>query len=231
MSTLASGRAAAVLLLCVSVVPPALAEGPACSIPQSPRNIDPNVVPSPYNGKSPVSIVTNVQPGSIVYTPRAGGAPQTLLRCGQHYHFPIENPQGCQGEVPCTAPHEMPAPGQWVEIHTVYAAKVRTDGCDPETLDCCVEAPFLVRAFAARVTAGGVYQPIEPPLGRPLGEWSGSTTGPSQPAECKPAAQWSFRLGCDFTVSEAQLGHFRHADPARRVQSGPRLSQDLTLVQ
>ena len=230
MSRVTLGRAAAAVLLCVSLTPAALAGGPVCSNPQSPRNIDPKAVPSPYNGTSTTSIVTKVMPDSIVYTPRAGGEAQTLRRCGQHYHFPIENPQGCRAEVPCAAPQEQPAPGQWVEIHTVYAAKVRTENCDPETLDCCAEAPFLVRAFAAKVTAGGSYQPIETPSGRPLAEWSGSTTGVSKPDECKPAAQWSFRLGCDFKVSEGQLGHFKHADPARRVQTGARVSKDLTLV-
>jgi hypothetical protein len=100
-----------------------------------------------------------------------------------------------------------------VELHTVYASQVRQDGCDPETLECCQAGPFLVRAFAARVAAHGPDTPILPPPGLPLAEWSGSTTGADkEPEQCKPAAQWSFRLGCDFTLSEAQLHRFRHAD-------------------
>jgi hypothetical protein len=184
MTQLTAVRAAAALLLSLSAA--AFAEGPICSIPQSPRNIDPKAVPSPYDGTSTTSIVAKVLPDSIVYVPRAGGEPQTLWRCGQHYHFPIENPQGCQGELPATAPGEHPEVGQWVEIHTVYAAKACpcADCCDPETLSCCLAPPFLVRAFAAKLTADGSYQPIETPPGRPLAEWSGSTTGVSEPEEC-----------------------------------------------
>jgi hypothetical protein len=167
-------------------------------------------------------------PDSIEYTPRAGGNPTTLSRCGQHYHLPIEAPQGCKGEI---TPGKKPQPGNWVEIHTVYASKVGHDKCNPETLECCEAGPFVVRAFAAQVTAKGTDEPIVPPPGLPLAEWSGSTTGADkEPEQCKPAAQWSFRLGCDFTVSEAQLGHFKHADPARPVQPAARLSKDLTLV-
>jgi len=211
------------------------AAGPVCSNPQSPRNIDPKAVPSPYDGKSTTSIVKLLGPDSIEYTPRAGGAPTTLYRCGQHYHLPIENPEGCASTAPATRAKSAKAgdgakPGDWIEVHTVYAAKVRHDGCDPETLACCETAPFLVRAFSAKVTAQGADTPIVVPPGRPLAEWSGSTTGAALPDECKPAAQWSFRLGCDFTLSEAQVRHFRHADPARPVQSGPRVSKDLTLV-
>jgi hypothetical protein len=203
-------------------------EGLACSNPQSPRNIDLQAQPPPYDGASHTSIVKVLTPESIEYTPRAGGPPKTLYRCGQHYHLPIEDPQGCQDEI---TPSPEPKPGNRVEVHTVYAAKVRTEGCDPETLGCCEAGPFLVRAFSARVTAKGADEPIVPPAGLPLAEWSGSTTNADkEPGECKPAAEWSFRLGCDFTLSEAQLHHFKHADPARAVQKGPRLSKDLTLV-
>jgi hypothetical protein len=44
--------------------------------------------------------------------------------------------------------------------------------------------------------------------------------------DCKPPAQWKFILGCDFTVSEAQLGLFKHIDQSRPLQT--RLSKDLT---
>ena len=50
------------------------------------------------------------------------------------------------------------------------------------------------------------------------------------PGECKPPAQWSFRLGCDFRVSEAQLQPLKHPDPARGLQPCNRLSRDLTRV-
>ncbi len=203
-------------------------EGLTCSNPQSPRKIDLQAHPSPYDGVSHTSIVKVLTPDSIAYTPRAGGPPQPLRRCGQHYHLPIEDPQGCPDEI---TPSPEPKPGNRIEVHTVYAFKVRTDGCDPETLGCCEAGPFLVRAFSAKVTAMGTDEAIVPPAGFPLAEWSGSTTGPEkEPAQCKPAAQWSFRLGCDFAVSEAQLHRFKHADPARPVQESPRVSKDLTLV-
>jgi hypothetical protein len=215
---------------------PLAAEGPTCSNPQSPRNVDPKSHPPPYFLSSNNSIVSDATPESLVYLPRSGGPAQKLLRCGQHYHFPIENHQGCQGE---TASHKGAAsteagpvkPGDWIEIHTVYAAKVKSKDCDPETLDCCEEGPFLVRAFEAKVTQDGHGGAIVPPSGRPLAEWTGSTTGrENQPGECKPEALWSFRLGCDFRVSEEQLKEFHHYDPARPLQPADRLSRDLTLV-
>jgi len=217
-------------LLLAAPPPSATPEGPTCSNPQSPRNVAPRPWPGPYNGKSPTSIVSRAALASLVYTPRAGGAPQTLRLCGQHYHVPIETPQGCSSTPARASRDGKPRPGDWVEIHTVYAARLNPGPCNPETLDCCQEGPFVVRAFEARVTAGGGQGLIVPPPGRPLAEWTGSTTGKSTPGECKPEAQWSFRLGCGFTVSQAQLAAFDHADPARPVQPPNRLSKDLTLV-
>lgn len=210
----------------------AAAQGPTCSNPQSPRNVDPKSRPSPYFLTSNNSIVSDATPESLVYLPRSGGPSQKLLRCGQHYHYPIENRQGCPRESASRAGEASPVkPGDWIEIHTVYAAKVKSGGCDPESLECCEEGPFLVRAFEAKVTRDGQGGAIVPPPGRPLAEWSGSTTGPDkEPGECKPAALWSFRLGCSFRVSEKQLEAFRHHDPARRLQPADRVSRDLTLV-
>jgi hypothetical protein len=211
-----------------------------CPNAQSPRNVDPGARPSPYQLRGQTSIVGRVAADSIEYLPRVGGPPQTLYRCGQHYHFPIETPQGCGGKAAAgghsaageagAAHADPPPPRSWVEIHTVYAAnQVAPANCDPETLACCIDPPFLVRAFGAKVTAGGRPEPIVPPAGRPLAEWSGSTTGAGSEA-CKPAALWSFHLGCRFTVSEAQLKEFNHRDPARPEQTGDKLSRDLTLV-
>jgi len=212
-------------------------QAPACANGQSPRNVDRRADPSPYQLTGHTSFIGRTEPGSLVYLPRPGGEPQTLYRCGQHYHFPIETPQGCRGETPeastkaASTKAAPPPPGSRIEIHTVYAAnRAAPPGCDPETLGCCTDPPFLVRAFSATVSERG-EGPIEPPAGRPLAEWSGSTTGPeSAPGECKPPALWSLRLGCGFTVGTAQLEQFKHADPARPVQHGERLSRDLTLV-
>ncbi|HET9210260.1 MAG TPA: hypothetical protein VFR03_07670 [Thermoanaerobaculia bacterium] len=214
----------------------AAAEGPTCPSPQSPRNVNPRSRPSPYFLTSNNSIVSDATPESLVYLPRSGGPGQKLLRCGQHYHYPIENPQGCPRDVvssksAVSAEAGPVKPGDWIEIHTVYAAKVRSGNCDPETLDCCEEGPFLVWAFEAKVTKDGRGGPIVPPSGRPLAEWTGSTTGrEDKPGECKPEALWSFRLGCDFRVSEAQVRAFHHHDPARPLQPADRVSRDLTLV-
>ena len=214
-----------------------------CPNAQSPRNVDPDAHPSPYQLTGPTSFVGLVADGSAVYLPRPGGPPQTLHRCGQHYHFPIENPEGCDGEMAAgdqaaaagaagAAHPDPPPPGSRVEIHTVYAAnETAPPGCDPETLGCCTDPPFLVLAFSATVKPGDDGPAIVTPPGFPRAEWSGSTTGKeAKPGECKPAAMWSVRLGCDFTVTTAQLRQFKHADPARPVQEGDRLSRDLTLV-
>ncbi|HMB55179.1 MAG TPA: hypothetical protein VKU40_17805 [Thermoanaerobaculia bacterium] len=65
--------------------------------------------------------------------------------------------QGCRGEGSGDYEAREPgAVGTRIEIHTVYAANEKhPDGCDPETLGCCTEGPFLVRAFAAEVTERG----------------------------------------------------------------------------
>ena len=197
------------------------AQDSQCSTPQSPRRIDRN---APHMGSTRTSIVEQTDLGTLVYR---GG--QTLYLCERHYHFPIENPQGCAGENQTTSEVE---PGQWVEVHTVYAASVGPVGCTHHDLDCCEAGPFVVRAFAAKVTAEGLKTVIPEPTGRPLAEWSGSTTGPDKvPNECKKPAEWSFRLSCDFTVSEAQLIRLGHPHPARRPQPVSRLSRDLRLVQ
>jgi hypothetical protein len=221
------------VLLAALLAAPGHAAGNACPNFQSPRNLDRHSQPPPVYQTSTTSIVRRViAPDSIEYVPRAGGRPEILHRCSQHYHYPIEDPQGCPGELPPSgAPGTRPDPGQWVEFHTAYARRVAEVCLDPETLDCCLEPPVVVRAFSAKVTATGSDGPIVQPPGRPLFEWSGSSTSPDKtPDECKGPAQWSFRLSCGFTVSEAQLKTFRHTDKARGLQTGARLSHDLTLV-
>ncbi len=226
-------KAVSAVLIAAALSLPAAAQQLPCNIPQTPRNIDPKASPSPYYGTYTTSFVEQTVADELVYEPRQGVTSYRLQRCGQHYHFPIEHPQGCQGEIPATGEAaEKPRPGQWVEVHTVYAARALPCGCDPETLDCCLLPPFVVRAFAAKVTAGGVPGPIPPPTGYPLAEYTGSTSGEEAgPDECKPEANWSFRLSCGFTVSEAQLNLFHHVDPARPLQPADRLSRDLTLVE
>jgi len=229
MTRLKTAVWSAVLLLAVSW--PGTAQQPSCPNPQSPRNLDP-ATPSLYDLTSKKSIAEWTSPAtSIQYYARPGCVPQTLQRCGQHYHAPVENTQGCGGEASVRTGEEV-RPGDRVEVHTVFASKVKPDNCDPTTLGCCEEGPFVVLAYSATVTQGGEATPIVPPSGRPLAEWSGSTTNAdSKPGECKPPAQWSFRLGCDFKISEAQLKTLKHPDPARGVQPCNRLSRDLTKVE
>lgn len=220
--------------LLVALAAAGTGQQPSCPNPQTPRNLDPKVS-GLYDKVTRSSIVNWAPPAqSVEYRARPECAPQKLLRCGQHYHFPVENTQGCQGEARsrnAARAAAEPQPGDLVEVHTVFASKVRASGCDPVTLDCCEKGPFLVLAYAAKVTAGGAAVPIVPPTGRPLAEWSGSTTNEDAvPGECKPPAEWSFRLRCDFTINQAQLRELKHPDPARPLQPCDRLSRDLAHV-
>lgn len=204
---------------------------PACK-DQSPRRLE------KYDAESTTSTVARgADDNTLVFTPR-GGTPTTLHRCSQHYHCWIENLQPlCPGQhataaggPPGNCP-KLPPVGSWVEIHTAYSAEVG-GSCDPETLDCCIKGPIVVMGYHAKVTADTTPGPVPVKWGPPSAEWSGSNTGPDNPpGECKPVhAQWSFPLGCDFTVSLGQLGLFHHQDKARGLQPPERLSNDLTHV-
>jgi hypothetical protein len=133
-------------------------------------------------------------------------------------------------------PGRLPGPGQWVEVHTVYATETLTPCLKPESLKCCHGKTILVLGFHAKVTAGGADGPILTPWSHRVIEWSGSSTGPDPegaPAACKATpAKWSFRMGCDFTVSQAQLEKHLSGGPqaARALQGRPRTSQDLVYV-
>jgi hypothetical protein len=210
----------------------------AC-INQSPRNVlfqpPTGTPPAPgldYNFKSTVPVVT-FAPATVNYQG------QVLHLCDQHYHVPVENIQGCPNEKQGTPPpHGTPAPvGQWIEVHTVYALEVDSspncaDGPD-KNLACCKKPPFVVRGFSAKVTppSGPFTPPRQPDTGL-LVEWTGSNTSPDDSTGCKPLpAQWSFRLGCQFEVSQNQLDpHFYEAHGARPVQPPNRVSPDMTLV-
>lgn len=218
------------LVLSTLAVPIRAAESPAvCSIPQSPRNINPRAVPSPYNGTSAVSIVKANNWNNIVYKPRGGGPEQTLYLCGMHYHDHPENAQGCRATPD-------------VEVHYVYASKVKPGNCDFRHLDCCLEGPFVVVAEQYHVEApakdansklGDWRKPLPGSKGMQYAEWSGSTTGPDKhPGECKPAALWSFVLFCDGTIDPPTLRFFfgDKGQDARALQTGARISRDLTLV-
>jgi hypothetical protein len=215
-----------------------------CANCQSPRHLPPSM---PTGGAS------MVQPGpddaTILYT-SGGNAPVPLVRCSQHYHCRIENPQGMgcptqTGPGPEICPL-LPPVDSWVEVHTVYAPQVTRD-CQGnyESTDCCGGDPKVVLAYQAKVTAGvptgpvPVYWgPVPGPLpvfwGSNAAEWSGSTTGPPKPTDppngCKPAALWSFALACNFTLSQRQFALFRHPEPARGVQPPDRLSDDLRRI-
>lgn len=235
---------AAALTIAILATHTAAAQG-ACANPQSPRFIDPAATPSPFHHRSNTSIVKQWNHDSIVYKPRDGGAEQTLYLCGEHYHFPTENLQGCRpnpagSALPGAAPPDLaasdPRPGDRVEIHTVYAAKRRPGNCDFRHLDCCEAPPFLVIAMEMVVTdSHGGHLPDFSKIAATVdrrAEWSGSTTGPDKrPGECKPAAQWSFVLECDMTISQEDLDQFfGHPQKPRTIQPDSRLSQDLTLV-
>jgi hypothetical protein len=242
---------AGALLLAAMMAPGAIAAPCPRQVPpfppQSPRIVNPKPWPGVYNGQPPfrqASVITDIKPAGDELTYQR----ERLYLCDQHYHVPVENPQGPQDER-VILPGEQPHLGQWIEVHTVYAASATAEGakkCRTEFgldngLKCCEKAgpPIVVRGFSAKVTAtagnvqGGVNEPLIPPVGAPLAEWSGSNTGPDKPpGSCKPvAAQWSFLLNRDLTVGKQQLmSVLPRPHGVRDVQSGDRLSNDLTLV-
>jgi hypothetical protein len=209
---------------------------PPCKVPQSPRNV------ASYDGASDQSIVLSISESqkTLTYRPRGSTAePETLYLCGQHYHVPVEDVQGCAGEAvvttpPATAAPWVPAPGQWIEVHTVYSSAPPKPPCNPESLACCTGKTNLVLGFSAKVVSGG-STPILTPPARKFAEWSGSNTGPDnlRPTDCKETAvEWSFRLGCTFTVGQNQLKYLPGGPQgARALQGGiSRVKPDLFLV-
>jgi hypothetical protein len=241
--TLAIILAAGALCLRGSAAQPAAKAAASCGgclNCQSPRVLPESIHEVPHS---------MVRPGpddaTIYYTDMP--EQKLLHRCSQHYHCSIENRQTCNGpSAIASRPRSECGPlhaGEWVEIHTVYAPTVGT-GCDGnyESTRCCEGDPKIVLAYHARVTSdilpgpvpvywGQVPGPVPAFWGTTAAEWSGSTTGPDNEAnECKPAALWSFALGCDFTVSLGQLRLFTHPEPARGLQRQARLSQDLRRV-
>lgn len=217
--------AVALAVTCLCLPAEAETEEPTCAKSQSPRRLeDYSRQPTFSVGRSPDSAA------AVIYTQRCDGRKWTLERCGQHYHCQVENVQPECGQHGARGTCSKPTPGDWVEIHTVYSTNVGTD-CDPESLACCQSLepgdPVLVIGYHAKVTGEGPpLQPFPMPWGFPTASWSGSTTGTKPPVDCKPPAQWSFILGCDFTVTGKQLDLFAHMDQARRLQT--QLSNDLT---
>ena len=217
--------AVAVAATCFCLPVSAQTAGAACKNPQSPRTLEKyDQNPSFSVNRSPDSDAT------VVYTRRSDRKKWTLKRCGQHYHCQVETPQPACGQHGAVGTCSQPAPGNWVEVHTVYSTKPATVNCDPEDLDCCQSAapgdPVLVIGYTAKVTKEGPpLQPFPLPWGFPTAQWSGSTTGTKEPVDCKDPAQWKFILGCDFTVTEKQLGLFTKFDQSRPLQT--QLSKDL----
>lgn len=215
---------------------------PPCGVPQSPRNVNPGTAPFLCTVTSSLVSVSSSQ-DTLELRARPGvSCGQRLFRCGQHYHAPVENVQGCALETVRLTPSNPPPPGQWIEVHTLYAPdrKLYSGGCDPEKLDCCVGHPVVVLGFSARVITGSTDRRILTPTTGPLAEWSGSDTGPDTTGgACKPvAAFWSFRMiqpGCVAPeITQAQLRRFfpRYGpQEARALQAGPRISKDLVHVQ
>jgi hypothetical protein len=221
---------AAVCLGLSGAAPPAAKSAKDCPNPQSPRVLD-------HYDQHPTFSVDRV-PGSsdsVWYTRLSDHHRFLLKRCGQHYHCQAENVQLACGQHGATGQCGNPAPGAWVEVHTLYSTKVDPGpNCDPEGVPgCCLQEnpggdpPPLVIGYHAKVTAKGPpLQPVPVPWGHESARWSGSTTGINPPEVCKDPAQWLFILGCDFTVTEEQLGLFHHIDQSRGLQQ--QLSHDLT---
>jgi hypothetical protein len=200
------------------------------------------------------SIVVDVRPDQKEASVQEPGKPtRHLVLCGQHYHAPVENVQGCAGETdvisaPPARAGDPPSAGQWIEVHTVYAPRVDAE-CDRykyQTLGCCLGVtahdPALVRAFSAKVAPGppgpvvpatGLPALIRTPAGRPLAEWSGSNTGwEAIPGEClKTPVIWSFRLVSDcnvpFRIARTDLEGFSCPQPDSTCQpSDPKCKKE-----
>ncbi len=206
----------------------AFGEGEACTN-QTPRRLE------KWNTENaPATVKKGATEDTVVYTPK-GGSPTTLHRCSQHYHCWIENLQPkCPGQTatdvggpPDKCPVKPPV-GSWVEVHTAFSSRVGTD-CDPETLNCCIEGPFVVVGYHAKVTADEKPGKVPVNWTAEAAEWSGSNTGPDDaPGQCKPLqAKWRFSLSCDLKLSLGELGTFHHQDRARGLQPADRLSADL----
>ncbi|HSS50201.1 MAG TPA: hypothetical protein VLX28_14785 [Thermoanaerobaculia bacterium] len=214
------------LPLCVAAQQPSCPtpEQPNCPNPQSPRQL--SVTDSSFYDRTSMSSIVRILPSpmTIEYLARPGAVPQQLRVCGQHYHRGVENRQGCPGE------------GAFVEVHTVYASRVHPFAdCDTRSLDCCEAGPFVVLAFSAKNGVGMEPNPnlpfIQPRIATAMAEWLGSSTNQDRyPGECQAAAQWSFQLGCNFTVRPAELTTLGEAKEPRAPQSCNRLSRDLTLA-
>jgi hypothetical protein len=203
----------------------------ACPNPQSPRKL----TSADWDRRDKVPKVSPGTQDSIEYSPSAG-VKLVLHPCSQHYHCLIENFQGCPGQVepdPRRACPELKA-GNWVEIHTAYHVGPTVNPL-PENLGKCDgnAGPLVVVGYHAKVTAPLTKPALPLHFGPPAAEWSGSSTNNENddPPSCKAPAFWHFALGCDFTVSTAQLGQFHHPDEARRLQPPDRLSHDLTLIE
>ena len=232
------------LMLCLISLTTFAARGYSQQSPcinQSPRDLTlqkaeldakPPVAGLDYNYTSATPVMNPTGPTTVQYQ----GI--TLYLCDRHYHVPVENRQGCTDEKKGIPGPNPPDVNQWIEFHSVYAQVVDTAaGCaegPDRDLACCKTPPFVVRAFSAKVT--GPVQPPAPPITQPtngiLAEWTGSNTGPDNPVGgCKPLpAQWSFRFGCQFTLSQTQLERGFHPHGARPEQPPRRLSPDLTVV-
>lgn len=185
---------------------------------------------------------TPSQPGTdfdfVSATPLVGSGPQdpvdtltyqrmTLTLCDRHYHLPVENVQGCTNE---TRDLHGLVPGQWIEVHTVYAAAVSTEGeCSQghdHGLRCCTKPPFVVRGYSAQIgTTDHLFNGDHT-------EWLGSATS-EVPSGCNPTpAQWNFTLGCLGVLTKEYVAHVVGGEPhhARQLQSPNNLSVDLAFV-
>jgi len=228
---------AALLLLAPATAQPQ-SRGPC--VDQSPRQVQfdmtretPPAQGEDYNFSStvPLAAIAPGEPKEITYQQHP------LERCDRHYHIPVENTQLCPGErkLPPTSSGNKkepgpPRPGDWVEMHTVYAAEVSTTGeCatfGDHALRCCLKPPFVVLAFSAQVQDKDF---VPPPAA--VAEWFGSTTGEDDATGCKPTpAFWHFNLGCQATFTPAFLEHIGHPHSAREPQSPNRVSTDLTYL-
>jgi hypothetical protein len=207
---------------------------PPC-VNQSPRNLkfDPTQLGPPaqgdaYNFVSKDPLVDTANADKIIYQRHE------LELCDRHYHVPVENTQGCPSENVDKRPGGSgpPPPGQWVEVHTVYASAVdRTGECavgHDHDLKCCAKPPFVVVGYVALIADHDSL-----PSSTNHAEWSGSATKENEVTKCNTVpALWHFGLGCDTRLTPATLAQKVGGNPhkARDVQGPNQVSSDLTFV-
>jgi hypothetical protein len=226
-------------LFLASLTTTGLAQPAQICINQSPRQVtfDLKRLDQPAQGKdfnfvsgTPVVNADSLTPVKVHYQGR------NLELCDRHYHVPVENIQHCAADerVDQRPDHTgPPRPGQWIEVHNVYALEVSHEGvCETghdHGLVCCAKPPFVVVGYSARIDTTATV----PPTATNFAEWAGSATSEDPATLCNSTpAEWHFGLTCSTRYTQQSLQDNVGGAPHKaRVEQPPnRISSDLTFV-